>query len=55
MKKMSKFRMMMKNVRIQEEDEKEDVSPQMKRKITLHQSRYFSEPSGLETPSKYEY
>jgi hypothetical protein len=31
------------------------MNPQMKRKITLHQSRYFSEPSGLETPSKYEY
>jgi hypothetical protein len=34
---------------------REMMSLHMKRKITLHQRGYFSEPSGLETPSKYEY
>jgi hypothetical protein len=51
--------------RIQEEDEYEIkkkmlefrkmMNPNMKRKITLHQRRYFSKPCGLETPIKYEY
>jgi hypothetical protein len=27
----------------------------MKRKITMHNSRYLFEPSYLETPNKYEY
>jgi hypothetical protein len=31
------------------------MNTQMNMNITLHQSRYFSEPFGLETPSKYEY
>jgi len=34
---------------------REMMSLQIKSNITLHQSRYFSEPSSLETPSKYEY
>jgi guanylate kinase len=43
MKRMSKFKKMMM------------MNPQTKRKITLHLSEYFSEPSSLETPIKYEY
>jgi hypothetical protein len=31
------------------------MNPQMKRKITLHQSGCFCEPFVLETPIKYEY
>jgi hypothetical protein len=31
------------------------LNPQTKRKITLHRSGYFSKPSILETPNKYEY
>jgi hypothetical protein len=42
-RKMSKFRKRMM------------MNPEMKRNITLHQSGYFCDPFGLETPSKYEY
>jgi hypothetical protein len=48
-KKMSELRMMTEFRKRM----KRKMSPQMN--IALHQSRYCSELSGLETPSKYEY
>jgi hypothetical protein len=50
---MSKFRKKMK--RTSKLRKRMMMNPQKKRKITLHQSGYFSEPSGLESPGKYEY
>jgi hypothetical protein len=49
-RKMSEFRKKMKRMSEFRKRMKRMMNPQMKRKITPHQSGYFSEPSGLETP-----
>jgi hypothetical protein len=55
MKIMLEFRKMMKIMSEFRKRMKRKISPQTKRKITSHQSIYFSDPFGLENPIKYEY
>jgi hypothetical protein len=49
--KMSKFREKIRRML----EFKKMMNPQMKRKITLHHSMYFSKTYILESPSKYGY